>query len=107
MKISDREIERQIKALEASHGASARLREVIDGLDITDHIADCFVPVHEDVSQGSHTFYNLPGGRGSGKSSFVGLEVVNQILKDLGGYELVCQEGLNEEDEKIDVFNDK
>ena len=31
----------------------------------------------------------------------------NQILKDLGGYELVCQEGLNEEDEKIDVFNDK
>ena len=85
MKISDREIERQIKALEASHGASARLREVIDGLDITDHIADCFVPVHEDVSQGSHTFYNLPGGRGSGKSSYVGLEVVNQIMKDRSG----------------------
>ena len=31
----------------------------------------------------------------------------NDILKELGGYELECQEGLNEEDEEIDVFKGK
>ena len=85
MRISDRAILRQITALEASHGASAKLREEIDRLDITDHIADCFLPVHEDVTRGDHTFINLPGGRGSGKSSYVALEIINQIMKDRSG----------------------
>ena len=61
MRISDRELTRKIEALEASRGASVKLREEIDRLDITDHIADCFVPVHEDVDRGDHTFINLPG----------------------------------------------
>lgn len=85
MRISDREITRQITALEASHGASEKLRETADRLDITDHIAECFRPVHEDVDRGDHTFINLPGGRGSGKSSYVSLEIVNQIMKDRSG----------------------
>lgn len=85
MRISDRELMKRINALEASHGASERLREEIDRLDITDHIADCFLPVHEDVNRGDHVFINLPGGRGSGKSSYVGLEIVNQIMKDRSG----------------------
>ena len=85
MRLSDRELLRQIDALEASHGASVRLREEIDRLDITDHIADCFLPVHEDVDRGDHAFINLPGGRGSGKSSYVALELVNQIMKDRSG----------------------
>ena len=85
MRLSDREIERQIKALEASHGASVKLREEVDRLDITDHIADCFRPVHEDVNRGDHSFINLPGGRGSGKSSYISLEIVNQIMKDRSG----------------------
>ena len=85
MKISDREIMRQIKALETSHGASEKLREEIECLSITEHIADCFLPVHEDVTKGDHTFYNLPGGRGSGKSSYISLEIVNQIMKDKSG----------------------
>ena len=85
MRLSDRELLRQINDLEASHGASVKLREEIDRLDITDHIADCFVPVHEDVTRGDHTFFNLPGGRGSGKSSFVALEIINQIMKDRSG----------------------
>ena len=62
MRLSDRELLRQIDALEASHGASVKLREEIDRLDITDHIADCFRPVHEDVDRGDHAFINLPGG---------------------------------------------
>ena len=35
--------------------------------------------------QGKHTFINLPGGRGSGKSSYVALEIVLQIMKDQSG----------------------
>lgn len=85
MRLSDKAIARQIEALEASHGASVKLREEVEALDITDHIADCFIPVHEDVTRGDHTFINLPGGRGSGKSSFVALEIVNQIMKDRSG----------------------
>ena len=85
MRISDREILRQIGDLEASHGSSVRFREEIDRLDITDHIADCFLPVHEDVDRGDHSFVNLPGGRGSGKSSYIALELVNQIMKDRSG----------------------
>ena len=85
MRLSDRAIERQIEALRVSQGASVKLREAIDALDITDHVAECYIPVHEDISQGKHTFINLPGGRGSGKSSFVALEIVNQIMKDQSG----------------------
>ena len=85
MRLSDRELLRQISDLEASHGSSVRFREEIDRLDITDHIADCFLPVHEDVDRGDHSFVNLPGGRGSGKSSYIALELVNQIMKDRSG----------------------
>lgn len=85
MRISDRELTRKIEALEASRGVSVKLREEVDRLDITDHIADCFVTVHEDVTRADHVFYNLPGGRGSGKSSYVSLEIVNQIMKDPTG----------------------
>ena len=85
MRLSDRAIERQIEAMKAVHKASAKLRVENDRLDITDHIADFYVPVHEDVTRGDHTFFNLPGGRGSGKSSFVALELVNQIMKDQSG----------------------
>lgn len=85
MRLSDSAINRQLTALEAAQGASERLREALDSLDITDHIADVYLPIHEDVTRGDHSFINLPGGRGSGKSSFVALEIVNQIMKDRSG----------------------
>lgn len=85
MRLSDRAIERQIEELKAVHKASALLREQVDRIDITEHIADCFIPVHKDVAAGDHVFINLPGGRGSGKSSFVALEIVNRIMKDQTG----------------------
>ena len=49
---------------------------------VTDHIAPCFMPVHDDIQTGAHMVYNLPGGRGSGKSSFVSLEIVDGIMRD-------------------------
>ena len=49
---------------------------------VTDHIAPCFVSVHEDIAAGAHSVYHLPGGRGSGKSSFVSLEIVDGVMRD-------------------------
>lgn len=54
-------------------------------LDVTQHIAPVYLPLHEDVQAAAHQFYNLPGGRGSGKSSFVSLEIVNGVMQDQTG----------------------
>ena len=85
MRISDRELDRCLRAVERSKGASEKLKEAVRNIDVTSHIADCYVPIHEDIREGKHLFYNLPGGRGSGKSSFCGLEVVDEIMKDESG----------------------
>lgn len=45
-------------------------------------IAPAYLELHRDVTEGGHVFYNLPGGRGSCKSSFVSLEIVNGIMRD-------------------------
>lgn len=82
MRLTDREIGKRLRAIESVRGASKQLREQVEALDITPHVAECYAPIHEDVRQGLHTFYNLPGGRGSGKSSFIGLEIVDEIMKD-------------------------
>ncbi len=50
--------------------------------DIETCIADCYLPIHRDVQDGTHTVFHLPGGRGSGKSSFISLEIVDGIMKD-------------------------
>ena len=58
---------------------------VIDALDVTQHIAPVYIPLHEDIQTAAHQYYNLPGGRGSGKSSFVSLEIVTGVMKDRSG----------------------
>ena len=85
MRLTDREINRQIEVLRAPRGLSEQLKREIEGIDIRKHIASCFHPVHEAVKNGDYTFFNLPGGRGSGKSSYVGLEIVDTIQKDKSG----------------------
>ena len=60
----------------------ARKAALVTHTDITDCIAPCYLPMHEDVTAGAHTIYHLPGGRGSCKSSFVSLEIVDGIMKD-------------------------
>lgn len=49
---------------------------------VTDCIAPCYAPIHEDIQAGNHTFYYLPGGRGSAKSSFCALELVEGLMDD-------------------------
>ena len=50
--------------------------------DIVDCIAACYLPIHKEVQDGTHSIFHLPGGRGSAKSSFVSLEIVDGIMKD-------------------------
>ena len=70
MKISDNVIERRIQAVEAVRRRSKERQRVIDELDVKPHIARVYYELHDDIARGNHEFINLPGGRGSGKSSF-------------------------------------
>lgn len=49
---------------------------------LTDVIAPSFYEVHWDIIEGKHTYYDLYGGRGSGKSSFISAETVLGIMDD-------------------------
>lgn len=49
---------------------------------LSDLIAPSFYDVHWDIIDGKHTYYDLYGGRGSTKSSFVGLEIVLGMMED-------------------------
>lgn len=49
---------------------------------LTDLIAPSFYAVHRDIQLHRHTYYDLYGGRGSTKSSFIGIEIVQGIMKD-------------------------
>lgn len=60
-------------------------KSVIDALDVKKHIAPVYLPLHEDIQAQQHQYYNLPGGRGSGKSSFCSLEIVDGIMRDPTG----------------------
>lgn len=54
-------------------------------VDVCQHIAPVYIPLHEDIKLGMHTVYNLPGGRGSCKSSFISLEIISGIMADNTG----------------------
>ena len=58
---------------------------LLNSLDVCQHIAPVYLPLHADIEAEAHQYYNLPGGRGSGKSSFASLEIVNGIMKDITG----------------------
>lgn len=60
-----------------------------DGVRLSDVIAPAFYPVHWDIAEGKHTYYNLYGGRGSTKSSFIGTEIVLGIISDPSANALV------------------
>ncbi len=51
-------------------------------INLTDVIAPSFYQVHHDLWDGQHTYYDCYGGRGSGKSSFISVEIVLGIMND-------------------------
>lgn len=75
-------LEQRIAALEM---AEKQRRDSMTTATVEDFIAPCYLPLHEDIKAGRHRFYNLPGGRGSCKSSFVSLEIVDGIQSDPTG----------------------
>ena len=80
-----RDIERRIKALEATAARREAARANIQSVNVCDHIAPVYFPLHADLQANAHQYYNLPGGRGSAKSSFVSLEIVAGIMQDQTG----------------------
>lgn len=77
---------RRARAARAVKDRQRAALAVLDAIDITQHIAAVYKPLHDDIEAAAHTTYNLPGGRGSCKSSFVSLEIVNGIMKDTTGH---------------------
>ena len=53
-----------------------------EAIQLTDIIAPAFYPVHWDILDGKHTYYDLYGGRGSTKSSFIGTEIPFGMMVD-------------------------
>ena len=49
---------------------------------LSNAVAPSFREMHRDIKRGGHTHYWLPGGRGSTKSSFVGIEIPLGIMRD-------------------------
>ena len=78
-------IQRQLDELKKEIKHIQDAQAVIDAIDVTQHIAPVYLPLHEDVQRAGHQYINLPGGRGSGKSSFVALEIVSGIMHDRSG----------------------
>ena len=79
------EIERRLKALELARERAEAARANINAVDVLPHIAPVYYGLHDDIKAAAHIYYNLPGGRGSCKSSFVSLEIVDGVMKDAYG----------------------
>lgn len=56
--------------------------EQTNAIKLTDIIAPAFYPAHWDILDGKHTYYDLYGGRGSTKSSFISVEIVLGMMMD-------------------------
>ncbi len=48
---------------------------------LTACIGPAFYKVHKDIVAGKHTYYDMVGGRGSLKSSFISIEIVLNMMK--------------------------
>ena len=75
----------RVRRATAARKKQRAAQELIQQIDIFQHIAPVYADLHRDIEAAAHTVYNLPGGRGSGKSSFVALEIVNAIMRDPTG----------------------
>lgn len=49
---------------------------------MSDIIAPAFYPVYWDIEDGNHTYYDLYGGRGSTKSTFIGTMIPKGVMED-------------------------
>lgn len=54
----------------------------VEEVRLSQIIAPSFYGVHWDIQDGLHTYYDLYGGRGSAKSSFISVELILGITQD-------------------------
>lgn len=78
-------IQRQLAEIKKEVQCRNDAQNVLNTIDVTKHIAPVYLSLHEDIQAQAHQNYNLPGGRGSGKSSFCALEIIDGIMKDKTG----------------------
>lgn len=79
------DIERRLKALELDARARAATTDALSRIDVTQHEAPIYKAVHDAIEARAYRYINLPGGRGSAKSSFAALELVNGVMADPTG----------------------
>ena len=79
-------LRQKVRAARAKERQRQEARALLDSLDVRQHIAPVYLPLHADIEADAYQYYNLPGGRGSCKSSFASLEIVNGIMKDTTGH---------------------
>lgn len=75
----------RVREITAAQQRRQEAQALLDNVVVTDYIAPCYLSLHEDIKAEKHRFYNLPGGRGSCKSSFVSLEIVAGVQSDPTG----------------------
>lgn len=80
-----KELLKRLEAEEARLKLDQENRAVATDTSILPHIASCYVELLEDIEGERYTYFNLPGGRGSAKSSFVSLVIVKGIASDPTG----------------------
>ena len=79
------DIERRLRALELDARARAATTDALSRIDVTQHEAPIYRAVHDAIEAREYRYINLPGGRGSAKSSFAALELVNGVMADPTG----------------------
>lgn len=57
------------------------MKKAIKGRPLSKCIGKAFYGVHKDIQSGKHTYYDLTGGRGSLKSSYVSVEITYNMMK--------------------------
>ncbi len=90
----------ELKKQEAIEAGNSELN--YRGLPI-DSIAPVFAPLHYDVTTKKYREFVLPGGRGSTKSSFISLEIINLIEQNKNFHALICRQ--IDKDLRDTVFN--
>lgn len=80
-----RSVKRRVQKLTRQKRRNKHVADYLAGLTIRPHIAPVYGPLLDDIEAGNHSIYNLPGGRGSCKSSFIGLEITKGVMDDPTG----------------------
>jgi PBSX family phage terminase large subunit len=61
-------------------------------IQLTDLIGPAFYDLHHDIKDHKYTHYVLPGGRGSGKSSDISIEIILGIKRDPAAHAIVFRQ---------------